>query len=142
MRVPTFQTLQAFAAGFMLFALVFLSAALSWLVFARRDPARALAGVVSLLNFAFLIAAPLLFLPYAGLNGTEIDFGESLRFTVVFAVPFVTTALATPLAVLAVRSWRSRTWRRATRIQLVATTLAAVLFPFFLAYWRLLGVGG
>jgi len=142
MSVSTFQTLQAFAAGFLLFAVLFTSAVISWLVFARRDQARALAGVVGLLNLVFLVAAPLLFLAYAGLNGTEIDFGESLRFTVVFAIPFVTAALAVPLAVVAVRSWQARRWRPAARIQVSATALAAVLFPFFLANWRLFGVGG
>jgi hypothetical protein len=72
----------------------------------------------------------------------RIDFGESLRFTVVFAIPFVTAALAVPLAVVAVRSWPARRWRPAARIQVSATALAGVLFPFFLANWRLFGVGG
>ena len=82
------------------------------------------------------------FLPYAGLNGTEIDFGEPLRFTIVFAIPFVTAALAVPLATAAVLAWRAHSSGRSTRVHLAAIAVAAVIFPFFLGYWRLFGVGG
>jgi len=142
LKVGFAQSLEAFIAGFAIFALLFLSAVISWLAFARRDRARMLGGVVGLLNLVFLIAAPLLFLPYAGINGTELDFGEPFRFTVVFALPLVALALAVPLAIAAAIAWRARASSRPARIHLVVIAIAEIAFPFFLAYWRLFGIGG
>ncbi len=141
-KVGLLESLEAFIAGFVIFALLFLSAVVWWLAFARQNRTRVLAGVVALLNLVFLVAAPILFLPYAGLNGTEIDFGEPLRFTIVFAIPFATAALAVPLATAAVLAWRAHSSGHSTRLHLAAIAVAAVIFPFFLGYWRLFGVGG
>ena len=142
MKVSTFGSLQAFIGGFVLFLLLFLSAVIRWLARGRSDRAVALFGVAALLNAVFLVVAPILFLPYAGLNGTQLDFGEPLMFDVVFAIPFATGVLAVALLAVTARAWHRAMWRRGTRLHLTVIAIAAVLFPFFLNHWRLLGLGG
>jgi CubicO group peptidase (beta-lactamase class C family) len=149
-KVPWYGTMQAFLTGWVAFSLLFLSSAVVWLAAALRrrtsgarwsGRARAVAGVMGVLNVAFLAGVPLLILPYSGLDGSELDFGLPLRFRLVLAIPLVTTALAVALAVAAVQVWRKRAWGRAARIHFTAVAVGSVLFPGFLSYWKLFGLG-
>ena len=99
-----------------------------------------LGGVIALLNLVFLLGIPILLLPYAGLNGTELDFGVPLSIQLVFVVPLVTVVLALPLAVTAFQLWRTRSWGLWPRAHFTVVAAGSLLFPVFLSYWKLFGL--
>lgn len=154
-KVPWFGTGLAYGIGLLLFALLFLSAVFAWLVSGLRRLRRgddaaprwwrraiALSGLVALCNLAFLIGVPLLLLPYAGLNGTQLDFGAPATVQVLFAFPLATAVLAILLAIAAVWAWQRKAWVPAARIHFTGMAVAALLFPVFLSYWKLFGLVG
>jgi len=153
-KVPWYRSLLAYAVGVLLFALLFLSAPITWLGSAlwqrRRKPteprlakaAKSLATLMSVLNLVFLVGIPVSLLPYAGLNGTQLDFGPPATIQALFAVPLATTALAVILAAGVVIVLWEKTWSRLGRIHLTAIATGGLLFPGFLSFWNLLGLVG
>jgi len=153
-KVPWYRSLLAYALGVLLFALLFLSTPITWLGSAlwqrrrkRTEPrmakaAKSLATLMSILNVAFLVGIPVLLLPYAGLNGTQLDFGPPASIQVLFAVPLATTALTAILAAGVVMLMWKKTWSRSGRIHLAAIVIGGLLFPGFLSFWNLLGLVG
>jgi len=150
-KLSWFSTLPFYVVGVLLFAALFLSACVVWLASSvrrlRRGPgavpferARTLAAVIALLNLVFLLGIPILLLPYAGLNGTELDFGVPLSIRLVFAIPLVTAVLVLPLAVTAFQLWRTRSWALWPRAHFIVVAASSLLFPMFLNYWKLFGL--
>ena len=97
---------------------------------------------MSVLNLVFLVGIPVSLLPYAGLNGTQLDFGPPATIQALFAVPLATTALAVILAAGVVIVLWEKTWSRLGRIHLTAIASGGLLFPGFLSFWNLLGLVG
>ncbi|TME87258.1 MAG: beta-lactamase family protein [Chloroflexi bacterium] len=150
-KLPWFSTLPFFGVGVLFFAALFLSACVVWLASSVRrlrrkagavpfQHAMTLGGVIALLNLVFLLGIPILLLPYAGLNGTELDFGVPLSIQLVFVVPLVTVVLALPLAVTAFQLWRTRSWGLWPRAHFTVVAAGSLLFPVFLSYWKLFGL--
>jgi len=150
-KLPWFSTLPFFGVGVLFFAALFLSACVVWLASSVRrlrrnagavpfQHAMTLGGVIALLNLVFLLGIPILLLPYAGLNGTELDFGVPLSIQLVFLVPLVTVVLALPLAITAFQLWRTRIWGLWPRAHFIVVAAGSLLFPVFLSYWKLFGL--
>jgi len=152
-KVPWYGTLAAYAAGTLVFVVLFMSAPMVWLVSGLRRRRRreitqhrwikavsGLGALVGLLNLGFLVGVPLELLPYAGLNGTQLDFGAPSSLVVLFAIPLVTTALAVMLAAAGILAWRAKTGTVLARTYFAAIIGAALLFPGFLSYWSLFGL--
>jgi len=152
-RLPWYRTLAAYAAGTLVFVVLFMSAPMMWLVSGLRRRKRreitqhrwvktvsGLGALVGLLNLGFLVGVPLELLPYAGLNGTQLDFGAPSSLVVLFAIPLVTAALAVMLAAAGIQAWRAKTGTVLARTYFAAIIGAALLFPDFLSYWSLLGL--
>jgi len=151
-KLSWFRSLQAYALGVLFFATLFLSAVIAWFASALRrfrrragstsrglSRTRALAGLVALFDLAFLLGIPLLLLPYAGLNGTQLDFGMPLSIRFIFALPWVTLLPSVVLAAAVVLAWRKRAGGLPTRSHVTAIATGALLFPGFLSYWKLFG---
>ena len=152
-KVPWYRTLAAYAAGTLVFVVLFMSVPMVWLVSGLRRRRRreitqhrwvktvsGLGALVGLLNLGFLVGVPLELLPYAGLNGTQLDFGAPSSLVVLFAIPLVTAALAVMLAAVGILAWRAKTGTVLARTYFAAIIGAALLFPGFLSYWSLFGL--
>lgn len=98
--------------------------------------ARALAGLVSLLNLIFLggLAATII---WAFSGNLLLDPPGS--FIVLLVVPLLTAVLTIALLVFTVLAWRHRDWSLLGRLHYTGVALAALCFTWFAHNWNLLG---
>ncbi len=135
---------QAGALGSFLF--IFLSPAIVWPLgavinrFRKRDStssagsrrARWVAGILSILNFTFLM---ILILSIGG----GLIFGVPPIVQVALIIPILTTLLTLILLWMTFLAWKDRYWTVLGRIYHSFLTLTAVLFVLWANYWNLIG---
>lgn len=132
-----------------IFALVFLSASIAWLMGYlirrwRKQPLQAtrssqaaglLAGVISIMNLFFLIGLVWI-LPG---QVSQIWYGVPPEITALLLIPHLTTILTVGLLLVTGLAWNNRDWSLREQLYYSLVSLAALLFIPFLLYWNLLG---
>ncbi len=94
--------------------------------------ARWVAGIVSILNFTFLMILILAI-------GEGLMFGVPLIVQVALIIPIVTTLLTLILLWMTFLAWKDSYWSFWGRIYYSFLTMTAVLFVLWANYWNLLG---
>ena len=95
--------------------------------------ARAIAGIVALVDLGFLGGAALL------ITAPHLEYGPTTGVKLLLVIPLVATAITAGLPVLAGVAWARRYWGVFGRLSFTFVTLIAALFVWFLTYWNLLG---
>lgn len=137
---------EAMLGSFGVFLMVFLSPLILWPIVSlvqrirKRAPsataaskwARWLAGIVSGLNFIFLVGLLLTF-------GEELVFGVTPIVLGLLTVPIITSLLTLAVLVMAFLVWKDGYWSIMGRVHYSLITLAALVFILWANYWNLLG---
>jgi hypothetical protein len=141
-RVPWLQTPPAQLGLLALTVLVFLSAAIAWLVSVVRRQAsgRWLSGLVGSMNLLFLGGLVAIMAPAAtGGDIWQFFFAPSLPLLLVLSIPLGTVVLTVALTVHTVRDCIGGRRGLFTRLHNSLVIVAAVAFLYFLHTWNLLG---
>jgi CubicO group peptidase (beta-lactamase class C family) len=165
-RVPWDETTTVQEAAIAVLVVVFLSGCLAWLVLplvrprwhqrGRTTPAaggrtwdrlataaRPVAGLMCLLNLAFLVGLVLVF---QGATATEplsytwLMYGVPAFVYALLGLPLLSTALTLLLWVCGGAAWRTRHWSLLGRVQYALVALGGVAFLLILRDWNLLGI--
>lgn len=137
---------EAMLGSFGVFLMVFLSPLILWPIsrlvrrIRKRSPTATvasmrthwLAGIVSGLNFIFLVGLLLTF-------GEDLVFGVTPMVLGLLAVPIITSLLTLVLLVMVYPAWKNGYWSIMGRVHYSLITLAAVVFIWWANYWNLLG---
>ncbi|GAB4379435.1 MAG: serine hydrolase [Elainellaceae cyanobacterium] len=149
-RVPWYETIWAQLGLLGFCALFFLSACIAWLIrpLIQRLQGKSsnaehplgwalrIAGLIGLLNLAFLIGFPL----SLWLMGVwKLAYGMPPIAIALLCLPILATALTLVLPATAISAWVQGRWSLARRWHYSVVTLAALAFIPFLTYWNLLG---
>ncbi len=98
--------------------------------------ARRLAGLMSLLNLAFVFG---LIAAIYGLKPGAFAGGPPPVVMAIFVLPLLAAALAVVVSLLAFAAWKNRYWSLAGRLHYSLVAVAGLAFAWSLHYWDLLG---
>ncbi|MEZ4660843.1 MAG: serine hydrolase [Caldilineaceae bacterium] len=129
-------------SAFFLFLTVLIGGLIAWRVNWRLRMLRTwgmtmagwLAGLMSLLSIGFVFVLISIF------SNPEIVFGLPPSVESLFLLPWVLALLALGMAICTVLAWRHRYWGWPRRLHYTLTTVAALGFVWFLAFWRLINI--
>ncbi len=102
---------------------------------ATRSIGRAavVAGVIGLVNVAFLIAFPVSAAVLGA--GVNFDYGIPVPLSALLMLPLLNAVVAAPLVVVAFSAWRGAWWSTPLRVHFSIIAAASLAFVAYAGYW-------